>query len=713
MSELQTIIQNHLQRVQAGQWQEALADLGPALSQYPNNFNLMSLAASCHFELGQMREAAVLFGECHGLEPKETNPLYYGGVAMRKLGMLNECVGAMNMVLKLDPTDFLASGHRGLALLSLGRGEEARPDLRRFLVRMSERSTHLQGKEGVAVVEAVNALKAVGESFPVPGPEEIPLLQMLETNQFDELLRRLARPSSAWHHYFRGDALNCLGKPQEAVVELDQCLKLDPLMLDAYRIRGDAYGRFDPARGIEDYRRYLAEVDPAAGVVWCNLGGSYRNLKRYAEGVEATRRGLDLLGETASGHYWENLGICQLNTKDYQGCVASMTVALRAGSPLVLYFRACAYDELGQAEQSIEDFEAYLANGGDQAYAHKRLGELKAARPKTAAPEKKGGLFSKLFGKKEEKAPPGRPVFQPMGFWQEPVTVQLKSLADRGSWREIAGLLERHQGELRGFYNVQLSEAIQGRPPWIDTWLKESPNSVAAWSFSGRNAIEWAWEGRGTNWAEEVKEEQWRLFHERLELAQRSLIRAHELDPSDPNPLVDLITLNMAQSQPIEEAFKLFRHAVSRCPGHRGAHRAMMYRLSRKWGGSVEMLTDFRTMVLEQLPEGSTLFALHPWVLAEQLIGEREKLGMADHAKELLVQCYERSLGSPKYQDNVFMVWDMNYFAWAFWWAQNHRYAARVFDRLGDRLSAWPWVNLGEPWHVFQNARYDSKQAAG
>lgn len=711
MSELQTIIDKHVQRVQAGQWQEALSDLGPALSNYPNNFSLMMLAASCHFELGQMREAAVLFGECHGLEPRQTNPLYYGGVAMRKLGMLNECVAAMNMCLKLDPSDFLASGHRGLALLSLGRNDEARPDLRRFLVRMSERSGHLQGKEGEAVVEAVNALKAIGENFPVPGPEELPLLQMLETNQLDQLLQRLARPTSAWHHYFRGDALNSSGKSQEAVVELDQALKLNPLMLDAYRIRGDAYSRFDPARGIEDYKCYLAEADPDAGVVWCNMGGSLRNLKRYPEGVEATKRGLQLLGETASGLYWENLGVCQINTKDFQGCVASMTVALRAGSPQVLYYRACAYDELGQVEQSIEDFEAYLAAGGNQPWAHKRLEQLKAALPKPAAPEKKAGFFSKLFGGKKEEKPSGRPTFQPLEFWQEPVTVKLKAMADKGRWQDIATILEGHQGELRGFYNVQLSEAISGRPAWLETWLKESPNSAAAWNFSGRNAIEWAWEGRGTDWAENVKEEQWKLFHERLELAGSSLMRSHELDPADPNPLVDMITLNMAHSQPIEEAFKLFQHALDRCPDHRGAHRAMMYRLSPKWGGSFEQLTKFRDLVIADLPEGSKMFAIHPWVLAEQLIGEREKRAMSDSARELLVQCYERSLGSSHYKENVFMVWDMNYFAWAFWWAKNYPMAVKVFDRLGDRLSAWPWVNLGEPWNVFQNVRYDCKQA--
>lgn len=706
---MQSIVHRYQERVAAGRFQEALAEVLPLSQQHPNDFNLKLLAAACHFELGQMREAAVLFGDCHALEPKEIQPLYYGGIAMRKLGMLNESVAAMNMVLKLDPTDFLAAGHRGLALLSLGRHDEARPDLRRFLVRMSERSENLLGKERAAVEEARNGLKAIGEDFPVPGPDEIAMILMLEQGREAELASSLARPATAWQGYFLGDALNCLGRPQEAVAALDQALRWNPLMLDVYRVRGDAYNRFDPSRGLEDYKRYLAEVDPNAGLVWCNLGVCLRNLKRYEEGVEALRRGLDLLGSNARPIHWENLGICQLNTKDFEGCVASMTVALAGDpgrrSPEVPYYRACAQDELGQVEKAIADFQLYLQSGGQVPYASQRLAELQATRK--PAPEPKKGLLSKLFGGKKERPKQEKPSsFPSLPFWQDAVTLKLKASASQGRWQEIQSVLQSVHGETRGFYVIQLSEALKGRPGWIDEWLRQSPDSAVAWLFSGKNAIQWAWEGRGTDWGENVKEHQWQLFRERMQMAAEHSMAAQRLDPEDPNPLVQMITYNMGLSGPLNDAWRFFEEAVARCPGHRGAYRSMMYRLAPKWGGSREALLDFQEDTLRGLPDGSPLLAVHTWVLAEIMIGDREQKMLTSEAVGRLVELYQRGPASPRYVESLFTVWDSNHWAWALWWAEQFALANREFKRLGDRVTEWPWTYLGPADQIYQHARW-------
>jgi hypothetical protein len=64
----------------------------------------------------------------------------------------------------------------------------------------------------------------------------------------------------------------------------------------------------------------------------------------------------------------------------------------------------------------------------------------------------------------------------------------------------------------------------------LKTWLKERPQSITARLGLRRLFTTYAWRGRGGAYARDVTDEQWRLFHERLQTAGSFL---KGLDPKD------------------------------------------------------------------------------------------------------------------------------------------------------------------------------------
>lgn len=84
------------------------------------------------------------------------------------------------------------------------------------------------------------------------------------------------------------------------------------------------------------------------------------------------------------------------------------------------------------------------------------------------------------------------------------------------------------------------------RPPFFDAWVDASPNCSEAWLLRGAHGIQWAWEARSGASAQNVAEEAWPIFFERLKGAWSDLNHAIELNPADPTPFGQLIPCAMA-----------------------------------------------------------------------------------------------------------------------------------------------------------------------
>ncbi len=139
-------------------------------------------------------------------------------------------------------------------------------------------------------------------------------------------------------------------------------------------------------------------------------------------------------------------------------------------------------------------------------------------------------MFGKLFGRSAER-PAADPHALPVPRRQKNGTYALRALgdarvlalveaADAGDWDAVKTALapfdlgRDHQvlGELADLDGVQ---------DWIGRAVEEDKEHRAtALLISGARHIIWGWEARTSALAVNVTQEQWRIFHERLHIAE-------------------------------------------------------------------------------------------------------------------------------------------------------------------------------------------------
>ncbi len=118
----------------------------------------------------------------------------------------------------------------------------------------------------------------------------------------------------------------------------------------------------------------------------------------------------------------------------------------------------------------------------------------------------------------------------------------LVEAADTGDWEGVKEALAPF--DLGRDHQVlgQLTD-IDGLQDWIGRAVEEDKEHRAlALLISGARHIAWGWEARTAARAVHVTQEQWRVFRERLQIAERQLLEAAELRPDWITPWRQLLT---------------------------------------------------------------------------------------------------------------------------------------------------------------------------
>ncbi len=120
-----------------------------------------------------------------------------------------------------------------------------------------------------------------------------------------------------------------------------------------------------------------------------------------------------------------------------------------------------------------------------------------------------------------------------------------------------------------------------------------------------------AWQARGTALASKVTEEGWRLFGERLGIAEEALEKAWRLDPTIEATPVQMINVELGQGQGRKRMELWFGRAMAINPNSYDACQAKAYYLSPRWHGGTKGAVEFgRECVLSTTWGGDV-----PWTL--------------------------------------------------------------------------------------------------
>lgn len=133
----------------------------------------------------------------------------------------------------------------------------------------------------------------------------------------------------------------------------------------------------------------------------------------------------------------------------------------------------------------------------------------------------------------------------------------------------------------------------------MERFAKAGPEGAGLLAYRGKFYVRFAWVARGSGWANSVTQTGWRLFAERLALAEQSLEKAWELDPNDAAAATAMIAVEMGQHQGRERMELWFRRAMQADPDNYVACEKKILYLQPRWHGNAAELLAFGHECLE------------------------------------------------------------------------------------------------------------------
>jgi tetratricopeptide (TPR) repeat protein len=266
-----------------GRHEEALDSLARALSLVPDDADALSNRGIALQAVGRHALALECFDAVLALRPGDPAGLLHRSNALQALGRLEEALASCDEAVRAVPQDAGAQQRRAALLLELGRPAEA--------LASCEQALALQPGLVAGLTTRGLALQALG------GYE-----QALQSHRLAQLQQ--ATPEGALG---MGDALQALGRPQEALSCYEQALSLRPGYYEAVNNRGNALqslNRHQEALASYEQARAMRPHDPEAqwneGLALLALGELQRGWQKYEWRWQHRKLALPPRGEPAT-----------------------------------------------------------------------------------------------------------------------------------------------------------------------------------------------------------------------------------------------------------------------------------------------------------------------------------------------------------------------------------------------------------------------------
>jgi hypothetical protein len=122
----------------------------------------------------------------------------------------------------------------------------------------------------------------------------------------------------------------------------------------------------------------------------------------------------------------------------------------------------------------------------------------------------------------------------------------------------------------------------------FDNW-SDIPES---WLYKGEFYTQYAWEARGTAFANQVQGSQWKTFKERLAVSEKALEKSWEIKPLE-RTAIAMINLEVGQGKGRDRMEMWFQRAMKINSNSFDACYSKLYYIEPKWYGSAEDMLEF------------------------------------------------------------------------------------------------------------------------
>ena len=322
-------------------------------------------------------------------------------------------------------------------------------------------------------------------------------------------------------------------------------------------------------------------------------------------------------------------------------------------------------------------------------------------------------MFGRLFGGGGAGGPAADPYALPVPRRQKNGMYSLRALGDT----RVLALTDAVRANDWGAFTAALAPFDLGRDHHVlgeladlggvQNWIAEAAEGdrehrATALLVSGARNITWGWEARTRAAAKNVTREQWRLFHERLEIAETQLLEAAELRPEWATPWSCLLTSGRGMSLgPVVNETRRDA-ALRRDPLDLAAHLEWVSYLQPRWSGEPGQALAFAREALSRAPQGHRLGCVIALAHIEDWVeSDRGNRLQTFSIQTELREAAEHSVLHPAYVRVPGWQHDFNLFAMALSLAGERRTARRVFRALDGAFTRRPWAYFGRPEEQF------------
>lgn len=175
--------------------------------------------------------------------------------------------------------------------------------------------------------------------------------------------------------------------------------------------------------------------------------------------------------------------------------------------------------------------------------------------------------------------------------------------------------------------NDGYSRIFDNQPDWskslarIEDLKKKFPNKAFVALAEVRYWIDYAWDARGGGYASSVTPEGWKLFHERLEKAEKILNETKSYSAEIPTWYVHMIIVQSALGRSEKDRDKTFLEGAKRYRSFYSTYFTMLSYLRPQWGGSWETVDNLVKWSVGNTKEidGNSMYARLYWVASEEM----------------------------------------------------------------------------------------------
>lgn len=287
---------------------------------------------------------------------------------------------------------------------------------------------------------------------------------------------------------------------------------------------------------------------------------------------------------------------------------------------------------------------------------------------------------------------------------------KLRILFDQGKYAELEKIAQKIRQnkehfpdgahKIRSFYRAFDKPTTKNDESWlnilarIEAWQKAFPESITPRIAKAIVWDEYAWDARGSGFANKVTEQGWELFNERLNKAHE-LVEKAPLRSSDDCPMRHEILLSPSYSSDLGTFEKKFRDAIAFDPSYLAFYDKKAENLLPRWHGTSGDSIRFADEAVSLAPKnlGMIVYARIMWFLwVRNEINTFKEPGVS---WEKVKQGY-RDL-EKKYPNSP---WNLNWFCRLACNAGDKETAQVLFKRIGSSPYIEAWGNRAkfEEW---------------